>query len=80
MFQRFVLTFGQPDLATEFQSVKAVRCPDCSYRFEAAVEYGSPAGLLDVESAQVRLLDHARRAATPHPTLLGHPTPVQRSA
>lgn len=78
--QRVVIALGVPGLADQYQSVKAVRCPDCSWTFEAAVEYGQDAGLLDVPAAQARLVDHAERSARPHPTILGLPAPLPRSA
>lgn len=78
--QRVYITLGLPGLADQYQSVKAVRCPDCSWSFDAAVEYGDPAGLLDVPAAQARLVAHAQRSDRPHPTILGLPAPLPRSA
>lgn len=77
--QPVVITFGQPGLAYQFMSARTVRCPDCAHRFVAAYEHGDPAGLLDVDGARDQLLDHARRSARPHPTLLPA-APAQRAS
>jgi hypothetical protein len=78
--QRVVIAFGVPGLANRYHSVHQVRCPDCPWSFLAAVEYGEPAGLLDVPAAQARLVAHARRSVRPHPKILGTPAPLPRSA
>lgn len=80
LHQRVIITFGVPNLAHQYLSVRAVRCPDCRYRFLAAFEHGDPAGLLDVDRANVQLLDHARRSSVVHPTFFPPAAPMQRSA
>jgi hypothetical protein len=77
--QSVSISFGEPRLAWQFMSARTVRCPDCAHRFAAAYEHGDPAGLLDVDGARDRLLDHARSSARPHPTLLPA-APAQRAS
>lgn len=74
------ITFGVPHLALRWMSARTVRCPDCPHRWIAPYEFGSPAGLLDVEAEQARLIAHAHQSPAPHPTILGVPAQARRSA